>query len=143
MGIRFFKPEKGPEKIGDILSKLFVAKGWGRKQERLKLEKSWAEAAGETAPPRRARPRSSRSVEPAPPANGRPSAWHRRAGGSMAAVPSPESLGETARGSAAVAPRRPARPPRERTPPPFQAAQPGSPAIGRAPDTARPAAPPR
>ena len=47
MGIRFFKPEKGPEKIGDILSKLFVAKGWGRKQERLKLEKSWAEAAGE------------------------------------------------------------------------------------------------
>jgi predicted nucleic acid-binding Zn ribbon protein len=47
MGIRFFKPEKGPEKIADILSKLFVAKGWGRKQERLKLEKSWAEAAGE------------------------------------------------------------------------------------------------
>lgn len=47
MGIRFFKPEKGPEKIGDILGRLFVAKGWGRKQERLKLEKSWAEAAGE------------------------------------------------------------------------------------------------
>lgn len=47
MGIRFFKPDKGPEKIGDILGRLFVAKGWGRKQERLKLEKSWAEAAGE------------------------------------------------------------------------------------------------
>lgn len=47
MGIRFFKPEKGPEKIGDILGRLFVAKGWGRKQERLKLEKSWAEAAGQ------------------------------------------------------------------------------------------------
>ncbi len=46
MGIKFFKPEKGPEKLGDILARLFVAKGWGRKQERLKLEKSWAQAAG-------------------------------------------------------------------------------------------------
>lgn len=37
---------KGPEKIGEILSRLFVARGWGRQQERLRLERAWAEAAG-------------------------------------------------------------------------------------------------
>ena len=37
---------KGPEKIGEILSRLFAARGWGRKQERLRLERAWAEAAG-------------------------------------------------------------------------------------------------
>ena len=42
---RFMEP-KGPEKIGEILSRLFTAKGWGRKQDRLRLELAWAEAVG-------------------------------------------------------------------------------------------------
>ena len=37
---------KGPEKIGEILSRLFAARGWGRKQDRLRLERAWAEAVG-------------------------------------------------------------------------------------------------
>ena len=37
---------KGPEKIGEIISRLFAARGWGRKQERLRLERAWAEAVG-------------------------------------------------------------------------------------------------
>jgi predicted nucleic acid-binding Zn ribbon protein len=36
----------GPEKIADILGRLFTSRGWGRKNERLQLETSWAEAAG-------------------------------------------------------------------------------------------------
>src|SRR5260370_29599649 len=38
--------EKGPELIGEVLSRLFLARGWGRKQERLRLEQAWAEAVG-------------------------------------------------------------------------------------------------
>ena len=38
--------EKGPELIGEILSRLFTARGWGRRQGRLRLEQAWAEAAG-------------------------------------------------------------------------------------------------
>jgi hypothetical protein len=38
---------RGPENIGDILGRLFVARGWGRKNDRLRLEAAWAEAAGE------------------------------------------------------------------------------------------------
>jgi predicted nucleic acid-binding Zn ribbon protein len=38
--------EKGPEAIGEILSRLFTARGWGRRQERLRLEQAWAEAVG-------------------------------------------------------------------------------------------------
>lgn len=37
---------KGPETIGEIMSRLFAARGWGRKQERLRLERAWAEAVG-------------------------------------------------------------------------------------------------
>jgi predicted nucleic acid-binding Zn ribbon protein len=37
---------KGPETIGEIISRLFAARGWGRKQERLRLERAWAEAVG-------------------------------------------------------------------------------------------------
>jgi predicted nucleic acid-binding Zn ribbon protein len=37
---------QGPEKIGEILSRLFAARGWGRKQDRLRLERAWAEAVG-------------------------------------------------------------------------------------------------
>jgi hypothetical protein len=38
---------RGPEPIAEILSRLFVAKGWGRKQDRLHLEKAWVEAVGQ------------------------------------------------------------------------------------------------
>lgn len=41
---------KGPEPLGEVLSRLFIARGWGRKQDRLRLEAAWSEAAGpETA----------------------------------------------------------------------------------------------
>jgi predicted nucleic acid-binding Zn ribbon protein len=36
----------GPERLGDVLSSLFVARGWGRKLERLQMEMAWAQAAG-------------------------------------------------------------------------------------------------
>jgi predicted nucleic acid-binding Zn ribbon protein len=38
--------DKGPENIGEILSRLFTARGWGRRQERLRLEEAWADAIG-------------------------------------------------------------------------------------------------
>jgi predicted nucleic acid-binding Zn ribbon protein len=38
--------EKGPELLGEILSRLFVARGWGRRQAQLRLEQAWAEAIG-------------------------------------------------------------------------------------------------
>jgi predicted nucleic acid-binding Zn ribbon protein len=38
--------EKGPELLGEIVSRLFVARGWGRRQARLRLEQAWAEAVG-------------------------------------------------------------------------------------------------
>jgi predicted nucleic acid-binding Zn ribbon protein len=37
---------KGPELLGEVLSRLFTARGWGRKQDRLRLEQAWAEAVG-------------------------------------------------------------------------------------------------
>jgi predicted nucleic acid-binding Zn ribbon protein len=37
---------KGPELLGEVLSRLFTANGWGRKQDRLRLERAWAEAVG-------------------------------------------------------------------------------------------------
>ena len=36
--------DKGPELLGEILSRLFTARGWGRRQDRLRLERAWAEA---------------------------------------------------------------------------------------------------
>ena len=36
--------EKGPELLGEILSRLFTARGWGRRQDRLRLEQAWADA---------------------------------------------------------------------------------------------------
>jgi len=38
--------DRGPENIADILGKLFTARGWGRKNDRLRLESAWADAAG-------------------------------------------------------------------------------------------------
>lgn len=37
---------KGPELLSEVLSRLFAARGWGRQQERLRLERAWAEAVG-------------------------------------------------------------------------------------------------
>jgi predicted nucleic acid-binding Zn ribbon protein len=37
---------KGPEKVGDVLGRLFTSRGWGRKNDRVRLESAWAEAAG-------------------------------------------------------------------------------------------------
>jgi predicted nucleic acid-binding Zn ribbon protein len=37
---------KGPENLGDILGRLFTSRGWGRKNDRLRLESAWASAAG-------------------------------------------------------------------------------------------------
>jgi predicted nucleic acid-binding Zn ribbon protein len=38
--------KKGPERLSEVLSRLFTARGWGRQQDRLRLERAWAEAAG-------------------------------------------------------------------------------------------------
>jgi len=37
----------GPEPLKEILSRLFTARGWGRRQGRLQLERAWAAAAGQ------------------------------------------------------------------------------------------------
>ena len=39
---------RGPENIADILGRLFVSRGWGRKNDRIRIEAAWAEAAGES-----------------------------------------------------------------------------------------------
>jgi predicted nucleic acid-binding Zn ribbon protein len=46
MSIRRDSKPRGPEGLGDILGRMFTARGWGRRQDRLHLEKAWAEAAG-------------------------------------------------------------------------------------------------
>src|SRR4051812_25072744 len=38
---------KGPENIADILGRMFTSRGWGRKNDRLRLEAAWADVAGE------------------------------------------------------------------------------------------------
>ncbi len=43
---RAASPETGPERLGEILSQLFTARGWGRRQARLHLEQAWSEAVG-------------------------------------------------------------------------------------------------
>lgn len=45
-GVRKDEPKPGPEALGEILGKLFVARGWGRRQGRLQLESAWIEAVG-------------------------------------------------------------------------------------------------
>src|SRR5262245_54373169 len=39
----------GPERIAEVLSRLFTARGWGEQQQRIRLETAWREAAGELA----------------------------------------------------------------------------------------------
>jgi hypothetical protein len=46
-------PKEGPEALGEILSRLFTARGWGRRQDRLRLEQAWTEAVEEATGPRR------------------------------------------------------------------------------------------
>lgn len=41
--------EPGPESLKEILSRLFAARGWGRRQARLHLEKAWETAVGPQA----------------------------------------------------------------------------------------------
>ena len=38
---------RGPEKIADVLGRLFTSRGWGRKNDRMRLEVAWADAVGE------------------------------------------------------------------------------------------------
>lgn len=35
------------EQLADILGKMFTSRGWGRKNDRLRLESAWATVAGE------------------------------------------------------------------------------------------------
>jgi len=37
-------PDQGPELLKEILGRLFIARGWGRRQDRLRLEHAWAES---------------------------------------------------------------------------------------------------
>jgi predicted nucleic acid-binding Zn ribbon protein len=46
MAVRRDPAPRGPENLGEILSRLFTARGWGRRQDRLHLERAWAEVAG-------------------------------------------------------------------------------------------------
>src|ERR1051325_5935317 len=43
---RLHQPDRDPEPIKEILARLFTAKGWGRRQARLQIERAWEEAAG-------------------------------------------------------------------------------------------------
>jgi predicted nucleic acid-binding Zn ribbon protein len=40
-----FSPRQ-PEKLGEILGRLFAARGWGRRHERTRLEEAWSAAIG-------------------------------------------------------------------------------------------------
>jgi predicted nucleic acid-binding Zn ribbon protein len=40
------RPVQGPELVSEVLARLFTARGWGRRQDRLRLEQVWAEAIG-------------------------------------------------------------------------------------------------
>src|SRR5207302_437759 len=46
MAPRIDKPDPGPEPMKEILSRLFTARGWGRRQARLQVERAWEESAG-------------------------------------------------------------------------------------------------
>jgi predicted nucleic acid-binding Zn ribbon protein len=41
---RAHKPEAEPEPLKEILARLFTARGWGRRQARLHLERAWSAA---------------------------------------------------------------------------------------------------
>jgi len=37
---------RGPEKVSDILGRLFTSRGWGRKNDRLRIEQAWTDVVG-------------------------------------------------------------------------------------------------
>jgi predicted nucleic acid-binding Zn ribbon protein len=43
---RLHKPDPGPEPLKEVLARLFTARGWGRRQARLHLERAWTAAVG-------------------------------------------------------------------------------------------------
>jgi predicted nucleic acid-binding Zn ribbon protein len=45
-GRNTLRRESGPESLREILSRLFAARGWGRLQERRRLEEQWEEVIG-------------------------------------------------------------------------------------------------
>jgi predicted nucleic acid-binding Zn ribbon protein len=48
---RIHQPDPGPEKIGEILSRLFAQRGWGRRSARQQLEAAWAKVVEPTHEP--------------------------------------------------------------------------------------------
>ncbi|MBM3996131.1 MAG: DUF721 domain-containing protein [Planctomycetes bacterium] len=46
MAPRIHQPEPDPEPIKEVLARLFVSRGWGRRQGRLHLERAWSDAVG-------------------------------------------------------------------------------------------------
>jgi predicted nucleic acid-binding Zn ribbon protein len=44
--LRIDQPDPGPEPLREILARLFTARGWGRRQARLHLERAWEAAVG-------------------------------------------------------------------------------------------------
>jgi predicted nucleic acid-binding Zn ribbon protein len=42
---------RGPELLKEVLGRLFAARGWGRRQERLHIEMAWAEIVGQELEP--------------------------------------------------------------------------------------------
>lgn len=47
MTLKRDKPDRGPQRLAEALSQLFTARGWGRRQEQLHLERAWEAAVGE------------------------------------------------------------------------------------------------
>ncbi len=41
-----FRPERGTESLKEVLSRLFLARGWGRTSGQAKLEEAWSAAVG-------------------------------------------------------------------------------------------------
>ena len=41
------QPAEGPERLSEVLSRLFTSRGWGQRQDRLRLEETWRQAVGE------------------------------------------------------------------------------------------------
>ena len=38
--------DQGPEPLSEIMSRLFIVRGWGRQQSQLRLEDTWRQKAG-------------------------------------------------------------------------------------------------
>jgi predicted nucleic acid-binding Zn ribbon protein len=46
MAPRIHKPDPLPEPVKEVFARLFAARGWGRRQARLHLERAWSDAVG-------------------------------------------------------------------------------------------------